>query len=316
MFCRLVGLFCRLDLKKNIADSTFQEKEKPKKHKDKKEKKERSERKEKERGEDKHKEDKEKKEKKEKSERKDKERGEDKHKEDKKRKREKHREKNDKKKDKQGSSGENRSAGSLENQNGQKLVLDSKPTDGVEEKRTIVELGNRVKSDGATSIQMVQKIPIVEKEKAIFLGKVQVQETGNGILAINDKRERSSMANESRSLGSGRNSYGENQIKVDEGKARIGYRNIVGEGDGSKNEDQNKNTKSEEKKGKEEKKRKLMEFRKDRVKHETANGNFLDFHCKPGDCLKENYGSHGKLPELKEMNGFLHGEFFPFLGVN
>lgn len=208
----------------------------------------------------------------------------------------------------------------MENQNGQKLVLDSKPTDGIEEKRTVVELGNRIKSDGATSIQMVQKINIVEKEKANFLGRVQ--ENGSGMLAVNGKRDRSFMANgqnlqvDSRNLGNGRNPYGENQIKVDEGKSRNGYKNIVGEGDGSKNEDQNKITKSEDKKGKKEKQKELTEFRKETVKQETSNGNFLDFHSNiPRDLLKEINDSQGKLPKLKELNGFLHGEFFPFLGV-
>lgn len=207
----------------------------------------------------------------------------------------------------------------MENQNGQKLVLESKPTDGIEEKRTVVELGNRIKSDGATSIQMVQKITIVEKEKANFFGRVQ--ENGNGMLAVNGKRDRSFMANgqnlqvDLRSLGNGRDSYGENQIKVDEGKSRNGYKNIVGEGDGSKNEDQNI-TKSEDKKGKKEKKKELTEFRKETAKQETSNGNFLDFHSNiPRDLLKENNDSQGKLPKLKELNGFLRGEFFPFLGV-
>ncbi|XP_057808790.1 uncharacterized protein LOC131023241 isoform X2 [Salvia miltiorrhiza] len=264
----------------------------------------------------KHKDKKEKKEKKEKSERKDKERGEDKHKDkkDKKRKREKHRDKKDKNKDKPSSSAERKLVGPLENQNDQKLVPDSKPTIRIQDERSVVELGNRVKNDGAKGTQMVQKITILEKEKANLLGKVQ--ENGNGRLAIKDPRDHSRTANgqslqvDMRSLGNGRNSYGENQIKVEEGKERTGYGNMVaGGGDASRKADQNKNTKAEDKKGKKEKKRELTGFRKDEVKQETSNSSFLEFHSNiPSDLLKENNDCQGKLPKLKELNGFLHAK--------
>ncbi|XP_041990680.1 putative uncharacterized protein DDB_G0290989 [Salvia splendens] len=263
-----------------------EEKQKHEKHKDKEEKKkEKKERKEK---------------KKERKERKEKERGEEKYKDkkDKKRKREKHRDKKDKNKD------EEKSVGSLENQNDQSLVPE----------RTCVELGNRVKNDGAMGSQMVQKITILEKSKASFLGGVQAN--GNGRLVVNDPRDHRGMPNvqslqvDSRSLGNGRNSFGENQIKAEEGKGRNGYGYMVGAGggDASKNADQNQNTKAGCHKGKE-KKMELTGLRKDEVKQEKSNGAFLDFHSNiPSDLVKENNNWQRKLPKLKELNGFLHGE--------
>ncbi|KAL1557509.1 hypothetical protein AAHA92_08076 [Salvia divinorum] len=288
------------------VDLITEEKQKDERHKDKEEKKkEKKERKEKK------KEKKERKEKKkEKKERKEKERGEEKHKDkkDKKRKREKHRDKKDKNKD------EEKSVGPLENQNDLSLVPDGEPTDRIQDERTGVELGNRVKNDGAMGRQMVQKITILEKSKASLLGGVQAN--GNGRLVINDPRDHSRMPNDrsfqvdSRSLGNGRNSYGENQIKVGEGKERNGYGYMVDAGGGgaSKNADQNQNMKAEDNKGKKEKKMEITGLREDEVKQEKSNGDFLDFHSIPSDHLKENNNWQRKLPKLKELNGFLHGE--------
>ncbi|KAI3450823.1 hypothetical protein Pfo_007488 [Paulownia fortunei] len=137
----------------------IKEKSKQKKHKDKKDK-----------------------DKKERSERKEKERSEGKHKEDKDRKQKKHRDKKDKKKDERRSSEEKKIIGSLENQNGEKLGPDSKPSDGIQDYRVLVELGKRVRSDGgATDNQMVQKITLMEQRKANLPGKVQ--ENSDGKLA-------------------------------------------------------------------------------------------------------------------------------------
>ncbi|KAG6414683.1 hypothetical protein SASPL_122056 [Salvia splendens] len=193
---------------------------------------------------------------------------------------------------------------SLENQNDQSLVPE----------RTCVELGNRVKNDGAMGSEMVQKITILEKSKASLLGGVQAN--GNGRLVVNDPRDHSRMPNgqslqvDSRSLGNGRNSFGENQIKAEEGKERNGYGYMVGagRGDASKNVDQYQNTKADDNKRKE-KKMELTGLRKDEVKQEKSNGAFLDFHSNiPSDLVKENNNWQRKLPKLKELNGFLHGE--------
>ncbi|XP_047981408.1 uncharacterized protein LOC125222693 isoform X3 [Salvia hispanica] len=260
------------------VDVIIKEKEKHKKHKDKREKndtKEKSERKKKERGGEKHRD-----------------------KRDKKRKREKDRDKKDNNKDKE------KKVGPLESQNDHEPVPDAAP-----------ELGNRVKNDGSMGVQTVQKVTILERQKTNLSDKVQ--ENGNGRLGIKDLRDRSRMANcqsfqvDSRSLGSGGNSYGENQIKVEEGKERNGYGCGIGTGEGgtSMNADQNKNVKAEDKKGKEENKRELTGFRNCEVKENTSNLNLLDFHSKfPSDLLKENNDCQGKLPKLKELNGFLHAK--------
>ncbi|KAL1544585.1 hypothetical protein AAHA92_21415 [Salvia divinorum] len=257
----------------------------------------------------KHKDKREKNDKKEKRERKKKERGEEKHKDkkDKKRKREKHRDKKDKNKDRE------KSVGPLENQNDHQPVPNSEPTDKIQNKRTAVELGNRFKYDGAMAVQIVQKITILERQKTNLSDKVQ--DNGNGRLGNKDLINRSRMDNcqsfqvDSRSLGNGRNSYGENQIKVEEGKERNGYMIGTGGGGASKNADQNKNVKAKDKKGKEEKKRELTGFWNYEVKEETTNVNLLDFQSKiPSNLLKENNDCHGKLPKLKELNGFLHAK--------
>ncbi|KAH6759735.1 myb-like protein X [Perilla frutescens var. frutescens] len=256
--------------------------------------------------------DKKEKDKKERSERKEKERSEDKHKDDKKRKRKEHKDKKDKHKDKQSSSVEEKSVGFLVNENGLKHVPQSKPNDGIPDERTVVELANRVRNnDGATSNHMVQKITIVEKERANLLGKVL--ENGNGMVAIKEKRDYSRMANVQSA---------DKVEKRNGGKETNG--NTVVEGDGSKNEDQNKKTKAEDKKRKKEKKKEkkekkkekkekkkeLMGFSKEKfIKQETSDGNFLDFHSNiPSDLLKENDDCRGKLPKLKELNGLLHAK--------
>ncbi|XP_041992683.1 uncharacterized protein LOC121743433 [Salvia splendens] len=271
------------------VDAIIKEKEKHKKHKDKREKND----------------------KKEKSERKKKERGGEKHrdKRDKKRKREKDRDKKDKNKDIE------KKVGPLESQNDLKPVPYSEPTDRIQDERTAVELGNRVKNDGSMGVQTVQKVTILERQKTNLSDKVQ--ENDDGRLGIKDLRDRSRTANcqsfqvDSRSLGNGRNSYGENQIKIEEGKERNGYEYRIGTGEGgtSMNADQNKNVKAEDKKGKEENKRELTGFRNCEVKQNTSNVNLLDFHSKiPSDLLKENNDCQGKLPKLKELNGFLHAK--------
>lgn len=226
------------------------------------------------------------KDKKERKENKEKERSVDKHKDDKKRKRKEHREKKDKNKDEQ--NGEKKNAGSLVN-----------PVDGIHDKRAVVELANRVRSnDGATGNHMVQKITVVEKEKVNLLGKVL--ENGNGMLAANVQ----SLTIDSRRLGNGLFKVEGSPCQMDtvekrkEGKETNGHRNNAVEGDGSKNEDKNNNMKAEDKK-KKEKTKKEMGFSKEKfTKKETSDRNILDFHSNQ-DC-------QGKLPKLKELNGFLH----------
>ncbi|KAG6433151.1 hypothetical protein SASPL_104759 [Salvia splendens] len=208
--------------------------------------------------------------------------------------------------------------GPLESQNDHMPVPDSEPTDRIQGERTAVKLGNRVKNDGSMGVQMVQKVTILERQKTNLSDKVQ--ENGNVRLGIKDLRDCSRMADcqsfqvDSRSLENGRNSYGENQIKVEEGKERneYGYRIGTGEGGTSMNADRNKNEKVKGKKGKEEYKRELTGFMNCKVKENTSDVNLLHF---PSDLLKENIDCQGKLPKLKELNGFLHGEFFSLLDM-
>lgn len=304
------------------SQALYQEKHKQKKHKDKKDK-----------------------DKKERSERKEKERSEGKHKEDKDRKEKKHRDKKDKKKDKQRSSEEKKSVVSLENQNGGNLGPDSKPINGIQDYKILVELGKRVRNDGgATDSQIVRpKGTLTEQRKANFPGKVE--ENGDGMLAeayddIKDKREHSRMGNgqslklDARGLGNGLvgNFSGENQIKVEVGSCQVDkvekrkerkeknkHGNSVGKKDGHKNEDRDKNKKAEDKKRKKEKKKeKVKDSSKEKIKPGASDGNSLDFRDNnPSDILKESPDRQGKLPEHKEpvLNGFLHGEFFSLLSI-
>lgn len=297
----------------DVVNLIVEEKHKEKKHKDKKDK-----------------------DKKERSERKEKERSEGKHKEDKDRKEKKHRDKKEKKKDKQKSSEEKKSVGSLEIQNGEKLGPDTKPINGVQDHKILVELGKRVRNEGgATDNQMVQKITLTGQRKANLPWKME--ENGDGMSAeanddIKDKREHSRMDNgqslklDARGLGNGLvgNISGENQIKVKvgscqvdtvekkkDGKEKNKHSNSVGKEDGHKNEDRDKNRKSKDKKRKKEKK-KEKEKVKDMGKGTTklGHGSSLDLQeKKPSGVLKERPVSHGELAEQKEpvLNGFIHG---------
>ncbi|KAK4440505.1 hypothetical protein Salat_0385400 [Sesamum alatum] len=294
------------------------EKHKEKKHKDKKDK-----------------------DKKERKERKEKERSEGKHKEDKDRKEKKHRDKKDKKKDKQKSSEDKKSVGSLEIQNGEKLGPDSKPINGIQDHKILVELGKRVRNDGgATDSQMVQKITLTGQRKANLPGKVE--ENGDGMSTeayddIKDKREHSRMDNgqslklDARGLGNGLvgNISGENQIKVKvgscqvdkvekrkDGKEKNKHGSAVGKEDGHKNEGRDKKRKSEDKKRKKEKKREREKEKekvkesKEKIKLGVSDGSSLDLRDKkPSGILNESPVSHVELAVQKEpvLNGFIHG---------
>ncbi|KAG8387257.1 hypothetical protein BUALT_Bualt02G0002600 [Buddleja alternifolia] len=248
------------------------------------------------------------KDKKERSERKDKEKSEGKHKDDKERKQKKHRDKKDKKKDKHKSSDEKKIVeGSLDNQNGDKILA---------------ELGKRVRNDdGAMDNQMVQKNTLVEQRNVNLPGKSE--ENSHIMLPNGENHKFGEKGLENGFVG---NVSRENQNKVEgsssacqlekvkverkkEGKEKSKDRTSDGKGDGKKNEDRDKNNKTEEKKRKKEKKKEKekKERSKEEIKQRGSGDSFLD--CRePPDLLKDRRDSQGNLPKLKEpqLNGFLH----------